>query len=232
MYAKPIETAYKGYRFRSRLEARWAVFFDVLGRRWSYEPQGYQLPTGWYLLDFELTIPGGDGATIFAEVKPQPLNERDIQLVKELVWGTGKDCLLLVGVPEHKVYDLVARCQRAPGDALSRAVGVLRRDLRCHGSPEFACPNCGDEQDVERAVSSARGARFEHGEQPIIKKVSQPSAPSPETASNSSARKLFLTCFLSRHANRLWPRLSRSGACTAPSTLCTGGRQHRRRWSA
>jgi hypothetical protein len=27
---KAIETSYKGYRFRSRLEARWAVFFDAL----------------------------------------------------------------------------------------------------------------------------------------------------------------------------------------------------------
>ena len=28
---KAIETYYKGYRFRSRLEARWAVFFDAAG---------------------------------------------------------------------------------------------------------------------------------------------------------------------------------------------------------
>ena len=27
---KPIETKYNGYRFRSRLEARWAVFFDMI----------------------------------------------------------------------------------------------------------------------------------------------------------------------------------------------------------
>jgi hypothetical protein len=26
-----IETFYRGYRFRSRLEARWAVLFDALG---------------------------------------------------------------------------------------------------------------------------------------------------------------------------------------------------------
>lgn len=26
---KAIDTYYKGYRFRSRLEARWAVFFDA-----------------------------------------------------------------------------------------------------------------------------------------------------------------------------------------------------------
>src|SRR5262245_46962536 len=38
---EPIETRYKGYRFRSRLEARWAVFFDAQGIKWEYEPQGY-----------------------------------------------------------------------------------------------------------------------------------------------------------------------------------------------
>lgn len=52
---KPIQTVYKGYKFRSRLEARWAVFFDALGIEWQYEPEGYQLPDGtWYLPDFYL----------------------------------------------------------------------------------------------------------------------------------------------------------------------------------
>lgn len=37
---KAIETRYAGCHFRSRLEARWAVFFDTLGIRWEYEPQG------------------------------------------------------------------------------------------------------------------------------------------------------------------------------------------------
>lgn len=39
---KAIETHYKGYRFRSRLEARWAVFFDALGWEYQYEPQGFE----------------------------------------------------------------------------------------------------------------------------------------------------------------------------------------------
>ena len=38
---KAIETEYKGYKFRSRLEARWAIFFDACGVRWEYEPEGY-----------------------------------------------------------------------------------------------------------------------------------------------------------------------------------------------
>lgn len=42
MNIKAIETKYKGYRFRSRLEARWAVFFDALGIDWRYECDGFE----------------------------------------------------------------------------------------------------------------------------------------------------------------------------------------------
>lgn len=52
---KPIETVYNGYRFRSRLEARWAVFFDTCGVTWEYEPEGFELPNGEkYLPDFRV----------------------------------------------------------------------------------------------------------------------------------------------------------------------------------
>ena len=39
-----IWTVYRGTRFRSRLEARWAAFFDLIRWRWVYEPfdaEGY-----------------------------------------------------------------------------------------------------------------------------------------------------------------------------------------------
>jgi hypothetical protein len=52
---KAIQTVYKGYKFRSRLEARYAVLFDELGIEWDYEAEGYELPDGtWYLPDFYL----------------------------------------------------------------------------------------------------------------------------------------------------------------------------------
>jgi hypothetical protein len=55
---KAIETKYGGYRFRSRLEARWAVFFDHAEIEWEYEPEGYEVPTPTgtlrYLPDFWL----------------------------------------------------------------------------------------------------------------------------------------------------------------------------------
>jgi hypothetical protein len=52
---KPIETVWDGHRFRSRLEARWAVFFDAAGIKYEYEPEGFELPSGrYYLPDFYL----------------------------------------------------------------------------------------------------------------------------------------------------------------------------------
>ena len=52
---KPIETVYNGYRFRSRLEARWAVFFYAAGIKYEYEPEGFDLGDGvHYLPDFYL----------------------------------------------------------------------------------------------------------------------------------------------------------------------------------
>jgi hypothetical protein len=68
---KAIETRYKGYRFRSRLEARWAVFFDALGWEWRYEHQGYEIGWGdtsrYWLPDFELMPP--NGGHYYVEVK-------------------------------------------------------------------------------------------------------------------------------------------------------------------
>lgn len=61
---KAIPTTYQGVRFRSRLEARWAAFFDLLGFRWNYEP--YDLNR--WAPDFELKTRGG--GRVLVEVKP------------------------------------------------------------------------------------------------------------------------------------------------------------------
>jgi hypothetical protein len=64
---KPIETRAYGCRFRSRLEARYAVFLTHLGVKWFYEPEGFCLPSSYYLPDFFL--PEVDGGT-WLEIKP------------------------------------------------------------------------------------------------------------------------------------------------------------------
>jgi hypothetical protein len=53
MSIAPIQTTYGGYRFRSRLEARWAIFFDHVGITWKYEPQGFMVGQRWESWDEE-----------------------------------------------------------------------------------------------------------------------------------------------------------------------------------
>jgi hypothetical protein len=64
---KAIPTEYGGCRFRSRLEARWAAYFDLREFRWVYEP--FDLD-GW-IPDFLLTT---QSAQILVEVKPIALS--------------------------------------------------------------------------------------------------------------------------------------------------------------
>lgn len=66
---KAIPTEYGGVRFRSRLEARWAAFFDRMGYSWDYEP--FDL-SGW-TPDFVLRNLNGQ-PSVLIEVKPVEVN--------------------------------------------------------------------------------------------------------------------------------------------------------------
>jgi hypothetical protein len=70
---KAIKTRYKGIEFRSKLEARWAVFFDHYGMRWEYEKQSFRLKNNTaYCPDFYLPE-----LSCYIEVKPLIKEERD-----------------------------------------------------------------------------------------------------------------------------------------------------------
>jgi hypothetical protein len=65
---KPIQTRAYGCLFRSRLEARYALFMTELGVKWHYEPEGFSLEAGNYLPDFFLPQVGEKGSWL--EIKP------------------------------------------------------------------------------------------------------------------------------------------------------------------
>ena len=75
-----IETKYAGVIFRSRLEARWAVAFDVMGINWSYEDEGYSFGGVNYLPDFVLTLAD---KRLFCEIKPRGETSNKINLMAE-----------------------------------------------------------------------------------------------------------------------------------------------------
>ena len=96
MNIKPIETVYNGYRFRSRLEARWAVFFDSSKIKYLYEPEGFKLSDGtYYLPDFYL--PNED---YYVEVKGNNDHlETDLQKVDQFVIDSKKSVIILSELP-------------------------------------------------------------------------------------------------------------------------------------
>lgn len=66
-----IPTSYRQARFRSRLEARWASFFDLIGWKWTYEP----LDADVYIPDFLIHGP----RPFFVEVGPCILPDDFVQ---------------------------------------------------------------------------------------------------------------------------------------------------------
>ena len=98
---KAIQTIYKGHKFRSRLEARWALFFDELDIKWMYEPEGYELNNGvYYLPDFYL--PHFNNG-LWCEVK---FDGGDFSKARLFHETTGFGMLECEGTPDHCMYRL------------------------------------------------------------------------------------------------------------------------------
>lgn len=102
-----IETRAYGCRFRSRLEARWAVFFTQAGFQWEYEPEGAALDSGNYLCDFRVT--GPNGVQVWVEVKPKlAVDQPDDPRWAELAAASGLMLFTVRGM--HRAHD---RCDTA-----------------------------------------------------------------------------------------------------------------------
>jgi hypothetical protein len=80
---KAIPTTFDGIRFRSRLEARWAVFYSIAGIRYFYEYEGFQLPSGWYLPDFWLP-----DLEVWVEIKASEPTDTERRKAAELASAT------------------------------------------------------------------------------------------------------------------------------------------------
>lgn len=96
----PIPTLYKGITFRSRTEARYAVFFDTLGVKWEWEKEGYALPSGWYLPDFWI-----EDWQLWIEIKGREFEEVEIDKCGQLALATAASVVMLWGNPAIRDYE-------------------------------------------------------------------------------------------------------------------------------
>lgn len=169
---KAIETHYKGYRFRSRLEARWAVYLDAAGIAWDYETQGFDFGGGsLYLPDFWLPQ-----FSAWAEVKPVALTDEERGKVESLVRGSGRPCILLIGTPAVASYPYVeftnhGNASVPPSLCVTDCVVEHFRPNRLYLNTGVAPaddwmpnPHTFLPGTLAGYVAAARSARFEHGE--------------------------------------------------------------------
>ena len=174
MKIEPIETRFDGHRFRSRLEARYAVMFRRCRWDYEYEPQGFWL-TGWrydygyepwtgewdyryepesywvpktsYLPDFLLS-----GLPIWLEVKGVDADPRTLDMCRSFSLEIGQDVCLFVGCPG---WD-------------RRGVRFRRGDTTSIYLWEMLTQQGLTQSEIDRAFDAARSARFEHGEMPQL----------------------------------------------------------------
>lgn len=99
---KPIETIYNGYKFRSRVEARWAVFFDELGVEYEYEKEGFDMDGVWYLPDFYLS-----DYKVWVEIKgddKEDLSKKEMNKINKFV--TENKLWLICGSPDNRKHGI------------------------------------------------------------------------------------------------------------------------------
>ena len=96
-----LETHWSGIRFRSRAEARWAIFMDEIGVGYEYEAEGFALPGRGYLPDFRVSALG-----LWLEIKPDLRDESggirwspDGEEVYEVARAHGERGIVLRGSP-------------------------------------------------------------------------------------------------------------------------------------
>jgi hypothetical protein len=175
---QPIETVCFGYRFRSRLEARWSVFFAAAGIRFEYEPEGFSTRDGNYLPDFGLPQ-----LRALVEVKPtrEAAEAAKPRLQAPVAAGIGDRGILISGPPNtfepphisgvdrHGHWWEPAEWLQCPFcDQVSIAIPHAPRCVSCGDHPGrriLHWPSMRSPR-VTYAMEAGQQARFEHGEDP------------------------------------------------------------------
>lgn len=151
-----LPTKYKGVLFRSRLEARWAVYFDLLGVKWQYEPEGYQLSSGNYCPDFFCE-------SFFVEIKPtydalllvEPKLSELARITKTEVYGC-------VGAPSLRLQNGYWWDNDGKLSNFSAIFCAYAFKTKSWGSPYIVDDECFSDDDEEEHIIASNW-RFENG---------------------------------------------------------------------
>ena len=151
-----VPTDYNHITFRSKTEARWAVFFDRLGIKYEYEApvelQGEDADSYTGAVEYtahpDFWLPQ---ISMWTEVKSDQFDEDEVGKARVLATQSFRGCILLAGQPACKEYRLVVS-QHLDADRFDRFT--------------FAEAFGIGESEVREAARAARSATFGTKKQP------------------------------------------------------------------
>jgi hypothetical protein len=184
--AKAIDTWFDGQRYRSRLEARWAVFFKVLGIKSEYEVEGYTDGATCYLCDFRLP-----DYRYWIEIKPSMPDADEYAKADMLCEATGEPVFIFHGqLRDHRSYVSLPGADGLPipntgyrwtqcphCNALDIRFDGIARGLPCRCVEERGGETVRGSRLIEFALQQAATARFEHGDGAAINALLQSAIP-------------------------------------------------------
>lgn len=171
----PKSTLFRGYKFRSKLEAKWAVFFDSLNIAFEYEPEAFVCDDGsQYTPDFFLpncTLRYGLKRGVYLEIKrigwADTLEEQFLYTDRiSSSFKTGLPLLLFTGDPFDSVTDECKEDNLELSPSWDNYMMMFLCDACGHLKFEFSegnymeCPMCDTgNRDHNRLVFAAQIAR-------------------------------------------------------------------------
>jgi hypothetical protein len=149
---------YGGVQFRSRLEAKWAAFFDAVGWRWSYEPVDLN---GW-TPDFVLHL----NEPVYVEVKPALTEEELRENIPKIEAASPGREVLLLGADVGLIHDVgeFSCWEKDECNGPVVSLGLLGEPIRNAGGSSclawgaavpFLCGSCDREQPGSEAFAHA-----------------------------------------------------------------------------
>jgi hypothetical protein len=156
---KAINTHFDNLYFRSRLEARWAVYFKSLGIEYVYEMEGYNFDGFNYLPDFYFRK-----YDFYGEVKHEHFGDVDAKKWNSFVTNIKKPLIIFDGTPNAKPLKSLFWNGYEVGEIQTIPFCNLVKEsygfFWCAGGDE----DWGNDEPYKSAISKARKKRFEHGE--------------------------------------------------------------------
>lgn len=157
---KAIPTTYKSFKFASRLEARYALWLDIMGVPWEYEREAFDLDGLTYFPDFWLPLHKA-WLEIKGEIISDEIGLKVIDKCARLATLSSCPVILAFNDPMDQrcaVFGLKGNMHPDAHFSSCQACGSFGVNVRTQSGSHFLCPQKDAHTGVPLSLIEARAA--------------------------------------------------------------------------